>query len=230
MRVKEVLAIGRKIGPETFSQYRNFIKSARNQSVEKAALHLDLRGVNIMDTIKFNGPDEEAFPEVRKILKALHKKYFPRAGSEQALKSVDLSFNRFDKDTTLFTVNTQTKDEEGEIGKSLYKFFKTNRYTTMEGNSNCEDFKFNFLSIFDTKELRNGERKHINLQWGRDCSIEEKEGLVQLKMQSPAGENSQVLRMEMEMPKSKIERLFGDAFNQDVADAMKNIDLTKFKL
>ena len=36
MRVKEVLAIGRKIGPENFSQYRNFIKTARNQSVEKA--------------------------------------------------------------------------------------------------------------------------------------------------------------------------------------------------
>lgn len=230
MKVQEVLTIGRKIGPENFSKYRQFIRSIKNPAIESASTHLNLQGVNIMDTLKLKGPDTEAFPEVRKIFKALHKKYFPRAGSEQASKSVDLAFNRFDKDTTLFTINTLTKDEQGEIGKSIYKFFKTNHYTTMEGNSNCEDFKLNFLSIFNTKDMKNGERKQINLQWGRDCSIEEKDGLVQLKMQTPTGESSQVMRIDMEMPTPKMERIFGEAFNQDIAEAMQHVDLSKFKL
>lgn len=230
MRVKEVLAIGRKIGPENFSHYRQFIKGVRNQSVERASLHMDLQGINIMDTVKFKGPDKEAYPEVRKILKALHKKYFPRAGSEQAMKSVDLAFNRLDKDTTLFTINTQTKDEQGEIGKSFYKFFKTKQYLTYESKTNCEDFELDLLSIFNTKDLKSGEQKNINFQWGRDCTMEEKDGIAQLKMQTPIGETSQIVRIDVKMPTSKLERIFGDAFNQDVAEAMQNVDLSKFKI
>lgn len=229
MKTKEVLAIGRKIGPENFSKYRQFIKSAKNSAVEKASTHLNLEGVNIMDTVNFKGPDKEAFSEVRKVFKALHKKYFPRAGSEKALKSVDLEFNRFDNDTTLFTVNTHTTDEQGEIGKSFYKFFKTNRYITFEGNSNCEDFKLNFLSIFDAKEFKDGKRKNITMQWGKNATIEQKDGNIQLKLQSPKEESSQVVRMEMEMPTSKVERLFGDDFNQDLVEATQNIDFTKLK-
>ena len=73
MKVQEVLTIGRKIGPENFSKYRQFIRSIKNPAIESASTHLNLQGVNIMDTLKLKGLDTEAFPEVRKIFKALHK-------------------------------------------------------------------------------------------------------------------------------------------------------------
>ena len=67
------------------------------------------------------------------------------------------------------------------------------------------------------------------MQWGKNATIEQKEGNVQLKLQSPKEESSQVVRMEMEMPTSKVERLFGDDFNQDLVEATQNIDFSKLK-
>ena len=92
MSVQKILPIARKMGEENFQAYKNYVKTAR--AGQNAELKLKLKNVTIIDTINFSTRDgaKVDIAGFRNLLREIHKKYFPRAGSSEAEKTVNIEY------------------------------------------------------------------------------------------------------------------------------------------
>lgn len=219
MSVQKILPIARKMGEENFLAYKKYIKTVK--AGKDANLIMNLKNTTIVDTLSFTvregqKVDIEGF---RNLLREIHKKYFPRAGSSDATKTVKLEHHVVDENNKTTILRTTTTDKKGVIGSTECSFTKLNQKLIADVHSFCEDFNMNFFGIFKLKnnDMKNIQSTTINLP--KSSKIEECGDRVKISIEALATPEVPVFEANASISKEKFEKIFGG----DLEESLPNL-------
>ena len=228
MSVQKILPIARKMGEGNFQAYKQYMKAVKTGN--SANLSLNLKNTTIIDTLSFTVREDQKVDinGFRNLLREIHKKYFPRAGSSEAIKKVEIIHNSLDYGDKITTIDTETTDKDGVIGKSAYAFYKVKEKLTVDITSRCEDFSMNFFGIFKLKknDLNNIQNTTVTLPKG--TKIEDNGDRVNLHIHALATPEVPAFESHVSISKEKFEKIFGGDLEQSLPDLIKKSGIENF--
>ncbi|MBE7711069.1 MAG: hypothetical protein E7Z92_02895 [Cyanobacteria bacterium SIG31] len=221
MSLQKILPIARKMGEENFLAYKQYIKAVK--AGKDANLTMNLKNTTIIDTLSFTVRDGQKadIDGFRNLLREIHKKYFPRAGSSETTKIVKLEHHILDSDNKTTLLKTNTTDNNGVIGSAEYSFTKLGQKLIANGYSFCEDFSINFFGIF---KLKNNDMKNIQnatIKLPKSSKIEDCGDKVKLTLEALATPEVPALEANAFISKEKFESIFGGELEQMLPDMIE---------
>ncbi|MBE7703860.1 MAG: hypothetical protein E7Z89_07415 [Cyanobacteria bacterium SIG28] len=223
MSIQKILPVARKMGEENYAAYKAFKKSSKQMDGKIYSATLNLTGVSLMDTVDITLKDKKKLPTgFMDLAKAVYKKYFPRAASEDARKTVILSRQNFEKDHVNRSIVTVTEDKDGVFAHGFLHFERNKNNITANVESNCEDVLFRLSTIIDLPE-KNSKGKHnvdLNLSSAKDILFEEKDGRTKISLTTPPTKEVPFLGIQIEAPNKMLESIFSDDIENSIAEAM----------
>ena len=221
MSIQKLLPIARKMGEENFLAYKRYIKTVK--AGKNANLTMILKNTTIVDTLSFTARegqkvDVEGF---RNLLREIHKKYFPRAGSNDTTKMVKLEHHVIDENKKTTILRTNTTDKEGAIGSTESSFTKIDKKLIADVHSFCEDFNMNFFGIFKLKnnDMKNIQSTTVNLP--KSSKIEECGNRVKLSIEALATPEVPAFQVNASISKEKFEKIFGGELEEALPNLVK---------
>ena len=221
MSMQKLLPLARKMGEENFLAYKQYMKSVK--AGKSANLSLNLKNTTIIDTFSFTvkegqNTDINGF---RNLLREIHKKYFPRAASSEAIKKVEIMHSSLNYGDKITIIGTETSDKDGIIGKSAYAFYKIKEKLTVDISSRCEDCSMNFFGIFKLKnnDLNNIQSSTVNLRKG--IKIDDSGDRVELHIHPLATPEVPAFESHASISKEKFEKIFGGELEESLPDLIK---------
>lgn len=229
MSVQKLLPIARKMGEENFLAYKKYVKSAK--AGESTTAELKLQGLTLIDTVNFTLKDggKADIEGFRRLLKEIHKMYFPRAASNDAIKWVRLAFDKLKEDANITTIKVETVDDNGGIGASHLRFLKYGKLLSTKISSSSEDFKINLNTDMILPESENKINKNLNIGADprRDLTVNENGDKISFSLKAiPNGEIPK-FELEAEISKEKLENMFNGGLEQALPEL---IEKSGFKL
>ena len=219
MSIQKLLPLARKMGEENFLAYKQYIKTVK--AGKSANLAMNLKNITFVDTLSFTvregqKVDIEGF---RNLLREIHKKYFSRAGSNDATKTVKLEHHVLDENRKTTILKTDTTDNNGIIGFTEGSFTKLDKKLISQVQSVCEDFRMYFFGIFNLKnnDMKNIQSTTINLP--KSSKIEECGDRVKLSIEALATPEVPVFEANASISKEKFEKIFGG----DLEESLPNL-------
>ena len=221
MSIQKLLPLARKMGEENFLAYKQYMKSVK--AGKSANLSLNLKNTTIIDTLSFTERTGEKadIDGFRNLLREIHKKYFPHAGSDEAIKKVNIKHNSIDDKRKSTTITTETFVKDSIIGKSEYVFTKLNDKLVADVRTFCEDFSLKFSGVFKLKNnnAKNIQNTTVNLPKG--FKIDNTGEEVSISLNALATPEVPIFELDASISKEKFESLFGDDFKNILPDLIK---------
>lgn len=221
MSVQKLLPIARKMGNENFLAYKQYIKTVK--AGENANLTMNLKNTTIIDALSFTVRDDQKVDIVgfRNLLREIHKKYFPRAGSADTTKQVKLEHNILDSDNKTTLLKTSTTDKSGVVGTSEFSFTKLGQKLIANGYSFCEDFSLNFFGIFKLKNNNTENIQSATINLPKGSRIEDCGDRVKLSIEALATTEVPAFEVNASISKEKFEKIFGGELEQALPDLIQ---------
>ncbi len=228
MSIAKVLPIARKMGEENFLAYKQYMKTIK--AGKSASLTMNLKDTTIVDTLSFTvrkgqAVDVEGF---RNLLREIHKKYFPRAGSGEATKKVTLEHNAISEDNKTTLIETTTSDKNGVFANSIYSFITFNKKLTAHVDCICEDFRLNFFGIFNLKSQGTKDIPNLSANLPKGLKFNDCGKKVQLSINALATEEVPIFELNAELSKEKFEKIFGGELEQALPDLIEKSGMKMF--
>ena len=221
MSVQKILPIARKMGEKNFLAYKQYIKSVK--AGQDANLIMNLKNTTFIDTLSFTVRDGQKvdIEGFRNLLREIHKKYFPRAGSGNATKIVKLEHHVLDENRKTTILKTDTTDNNGIIGFTEGSFTKLDKKLISQVQSVCEDFRMYFFGIFNLKnnDMKNIQNTTINLPKG--SKLEDCGDSIKLSINALATQEVPALEGFISISKEKFEKIFGGELEQSLPDLIE---------
>lgn len=221
MSVQKLLPLARKMGEENFLAYKQYMKAVK--AGKSANLTMNLKNTTIIDTLSFTikegqNTDIDGF---RNLLREIHKKYFPRAGSSDTIKKVEIMHNSLDYGDKITIIGTETSDKNGTIGKSAYAFYKIKEKLTVDISSRCEDFSMNFFGIFKLKNNDLNNIKSTTVTLPKGTRIDDSGDRVKFHMHALTTPEVPAFEAHASISKEKFEKIFGGELEEALPDLIK---------
>ena len=221
MSVQKLLPLARKMGEENFLAYKQYMKAVK--AGKSANLSLNLKNTTIIDTLSFTARDGQNadIDGFRNLLREIHKKYFPRAGSSEAIKKVEIMHNSLDYGDKITIIGTETSDKDGIIGKSAYAFYKIKEKLTVDISSRCEDFSMNFFGIFKLKNNDLNNIKSTTVTLPKGTKIDDSGDRVKFHIHALATPEVPAFESHASISKEKFVKIFGGELEEALPDLIK---------
>ena len=234
MSVQKILPLARKMGEENFQTYKSYIKNAKTlKSGEQVVARLLLKNITFIDTINFTVKDGEKvdIEGFRKLLREIHKRYFPRVNDKDAEKRVVMTFTKYADDHTKTEVRVQTDiDKKGEgVGHSFYEFVRKGKELAVDIKTGCEDFWLNLQAEANLKDANQKIKQNIQIDAVpyRDLKAEEKGENVIFSLKATPNKDIPKFELEAGISKAKLEDMFNGGLEQALPEL---VEKSGFKL
>lgn len=211
MSVQKLLPIARKMGEENYSLYKNFAKNVKAGKSQN--LTMDIKGITLIDTISITGKENFDVEGFRKLLKEIHKIFFPRAASPEARKKVNIKFDKPNKDNSTTIISTETFDKKGIIGLSSYKFIKDGKKCIADIKSTCEDLRIGLSAVLNLKEFNLDKKQSFLLNY-KNIQHEQYGERIKFILSTYYTKDIPDFNMEIDMPQKMMEKMFGGDFDK----------------
>lgn len=224
MSVQKILPIAKKMGKENFLTYKTFCKNSKLTDGKNYMTSLELKGINIMDTVDITLRNKEELPKgFIEVIKEIYKKYFPRSASNEAKKTVVLSSQKHDNDHINSSIVSVTEDEKGLFAHGFLRFEKKGSNLTANIESSCENVLFRLAAILNLPNKNANGRYDINLKLDSKNNIlfEKHDDKVKISLSPSPTKEVPYLGIQLEAPNKMFESIFGGELEETLPDLLK---------
>ena len=213
MGIQKILPIARKMGEENFLAYKQFSRSVKSGNSE--ALTLNLKGINIIDTINITAKKDLDITGLKNFFREVFKMYFPKAGAQDAIKKVQIAHNKIGDTASKTEINTTTQLNDENVGKSAISIFKDGRRIIANINTICEEARLSLATYIKLKKGENNMRQSFDIKLNPHSDLKYfQEGDKTRFVLSSFTNPDAIFKIETELPNSMIESLFGGEFEK----------------